>query len=333
MNPLFADWHHDIALDLGGEVLLAREKAADEVVVALTGPQALDLIAIAYQQPAPSGDVTWFRQAFKTADVTFRMRDNDHEMAVLAGACLLEVGIRDDDIAVLAASAGAIAARRGWIPLLGDLLGAADQRLLDIGTSRRQRTDRPTVTRQQVWGPKGIAPAEITTVLQEGGDLPHPTHAAVAAALGKLALAVNTAIGHTANQLATVVDWADTSACLAAEESDLFGWLLCGASDLLDMTWSAVDPRTAAIVAGRELAQRAVVLPAPPQSDAMLEQLLASTPFAETSVKATLPPAPALRELDFLLADLGTDTDSDLLELAQHSLRQAMLVRVWGELE
>lgn len=327
MNPLFADWHAEVGIDLPGEVLAARERAADEVVSALSPAQALDLVASAFQLPDAGTRTQWFRQAIKEQDVGFLLRGNDRQADLLAAACLREVldSNRDDDTAlpVLVGYACELAALRGWTSLLPDLPDQATHRLRELGTQRRRLTRPPTLDRVVLYT-KQQATA-ITTDLPEASAV---TGAQVAAALNKLIGYSQTALDKVTGQITAVSKWADHANDICAEEGNILGWLIAGTSTSRHVPWSTLPACTAAILAGRELAEQLMLLPAPAQADAFLAQLHNATPFTDDAHDSAPDPLPVAPQLEFLVTALP-DGDGDPVQQAQHSLRQALLCDAW----
>ena len=315
MNLLLADWYHDVSIDADAGTIAARGAALDELAPTLTPSQTMALVAVAHEQE-PTADDEWFRAAFKRHDASFRMRDNGREVALLAAVCLVDACAGDGDEAVLAASAAAVAARRGWSSAVRDLPVVANQRLVDLGTSRRQLAPAPVASKHVAWV-EGAQAATAETIM---------------AAIGQLGASVNTALDAAASQLGAVSAWAERSLDLLAEESDLMAWLLAGQCTTLGRPWAETDPATAAVLAGREIAGLLAVSPAPPQADALIDQVLASTRFAKRPSETELPPIDVPTGLAALVQDdpRGGREPADLGRL---SVRQAVLLDVWARLE
>lgn len=326
MNTLFADWHAEVSISLPGDVLSAREKAADAIVASITRSQVLDLATVAFQCADAAERTTWFRDAIKAEDNTFRMRGNDRETAVLAGACLWDILDGDGGCAVLAAYACALAGFRGWTSLIPDLTDYAEHRLLVLGTERRILVASPESTRPLFWT------KQLSAAI--AGDLPAETPttgAAVQAAFNKLGSGLQATLDKFAGELERFTAWAENAVDVCAEEGSQVGWLLSGASIELGRRWGELDKRTAAVLAARELAAQCSLLPAPPQADAFLDQLLDATAFAATAENVAVDRLQAPEPLGFLLESLPND-DSPARQ-ARHSLRQALLVRAWEDAE
>jgi hypothetical protein len=325
MNPLLADWHAEVAINLAGDVLAARDSAGDAVVEALTGAQLLDLIALAYAQPGTTERGQWFRAAIKEHDPTFLLRGNDRETAVLAGACLWQVLDNDGPLTVLAGYGCAIAAFRDWTSIVPDLSGHAEHRLRELATGERELTGPPEVTRAQPW----------TKALQTGLATAAPdeldvTGSVARALIDKIMGPLQSAFDKVQQQQVAVAQWADHAIDVCAEETAQVGWLLSGASRTVGQPWSTLDRASAAVLAGRELADTTIRLPAPPHADAFLDQMLAATPFTDKPAATTVAALPVAEELAFLIAPLPNTTDEPG-RLARHSLRQALLVQAWEQ--
>jgi hypothetical protein len=326
MNPLLADWYNEVSIALASDTAQARARAADQLLPSLTRTRVLTLVGLAHGHPDDQDQHDWFSEAFKVEDASFLLRGNDREVALLAGACLIELFNRGDDLAVFAASACAVAAGRGWSCLINDLAGAAEQRLHDLGTARRQVPPTPSVTNQVIW-PKSAAAKAITQMTEET-----VTAESIVAALTLLADNANAAFAATATQINQVGSWAEDAINLCTEEGNLISWLLSGYSETLGISWASIDASTAAIVAGRELVAESTLCPPAPQGDALLDQLLAATPFDESPAKMTIPLLDVPGPLEFLVDQLSPDSGTPTI-LARQSLRQATLLDAWDKLE
>ena len=289
MNSLLATWYNDVAIGVSIESLQARAKAIDAILNEVDGVQVLGLIALAHEQPV-SGIEEWFRNFFHAEDASFLMRGNEREVALLAGACLVDLCKRDDDLAVLAAVAAAVAAQHGWVSLVRELHALAEQRLADVGASRRQIESMPERVGKPFWTTS--LQAAIAKDFEGVGATPE----AVTQAIGRVAAAANSAIEAVANETDMVARWAQRSLDILGEESQLLAWLLAGHSKTLGVSWASLDKATAAAVAARELIDVIAVVPAPPQADALIDQLLASTPFSTSpATTAAMPPVRCAR--------------------------------------
>jgi len=89
MHQHFSEWHRAAGIEPDGESLPKRWAGIEEF-----SPDHKDILALAqcfYGQGKPSDEfLAKFRQSFQDADPTFQMRGNDVELAVLAGAELVD---------------------------------------------------------------------------------------------------------------------------------------------------------------------------------------------------------------------------------------------------
>jgi GTPase-associated system helical domain len=325
MNSLFADWHAEVSIGLTAEVLAARERAGDAVLASASKENVLDLIRVAYQQPGAAEEVEWFRTAIKAEDNTFRMRDNERETSLLAAAVLWDLIDRDSvPLKILAAYACVVAGYRDWHCLIPELASHADNALGQLGADVRTLRIPPAPTKHVFWT-KPLQ-AKIAEDLPADSSM---TGQQVQNALGKLAAAFQGSVDKQHDQLVELAQWSDSTIDIAAEEGSLVGWLLSGTSTILERPWSEIAKTQAAIVAGRELADQITLLPAPPQADSFLEQLLAATPFVAGGDAITIDAVKGPDPLQFLL--LPVPATDDAIRAAKHAFRQQLLIRAWQE--
>ena len=110
MQNDFGEWYRLAGIEPDGETLATRWAVIDAYM-----PTRDDVIALAqlfYRLGKPNEtSLSAFIGAFHKADPAFRMRDNDHELSVLAGAQLVETINRSDagfaDLAALSLVSGA----------------------------------------------------------------------------------------------------------------------------------------------------------------------------------------------------------------------------------
>jgi hypothetical protein len=328
VNPLFADWLRPVTLDFAGIDLPARIEAADALADQAAGQNVLDFVAIAYGAPAPAKGAAALRDRFKDAEPAFPMRDNDPEMQVLAAAVLEQICRAGEvDLRVFASYAITVAEHRGLTCPLPELPAAAADAIAELAVSRRQLRTKPEVKRL-------VLSKELKAALDAPASTGYAADEATKALFQTLASWTQSALGTAGTQTQAVADWADRNARLAGEDSRLLWWLLSGSSSTLGEPWSSLPSRVLAVLAGRELASAAVVVPAPPQSDALLLQLFAANPRPKKPVsEAKVGVLDTPEELAFLISDLESDDGRAAVDVARHSLDQTMLVRAWNELE
>lgn len=323
MNPLFATWHHEVSVNLVGVDLPAREAAADGLADEIDGTRVLDLVAVAYGQQAAEDADAWLRGPFQEAEPAFAMRGNDVEMRILASAVLEEVCRSGHaSMRAFAAYAIAVAEHRGLECLIAEVPEAASRALADLAVSRRQPAPRPTAKRAAVYG----------KALKDAIDEYPASYVAetVKGLFKEVAVAAQKGVDAACENAEAVAVWAEENLRLAAEDTSLLWWLLSGQSKTLREPWALLPTHVLAVVAGRELAEASVTVPAPPQSGALLQQLIAANPKPKKPADAAVPAIDTPLPLAFLVGDIPEDEDP--LLVARHSLDQAMLLRAWNDL-
>lgn len=323
MNPLFATWHREVSVNLVGVDLHAREAAADALAEGIDGTRVLDLVAVAYGQDVDEDADEWLRRPFQQAEPAFAMRGNDVEMRVLAAAILEEVSRAGHvSMRVFAGYAVAVAEHRGLDCPISEVSEAAGRSLADLAGSRRQRSPRPSAKR----------PAVYSKALKEAIEEYPATYVAetVKGLFKDVAVAAQKGADTAAENAEAVGEWAEENMRLAAEDTALLWWLLSGRSTTLGEQWASLPTHVLAVVAGRELAAAVVTVPAPPQSDALLQQLISANPQPKKPADVTVPHLDTPQPFAFLITDIPEDGDP--LTVARYSLDQSMLIRAWDDL-
>jgi hypothetical protein len=324
VNPLFADWHREVSVNLVGVDLPAREAAADGLADAITGTKVLNLVAVAYGQEVDEDADAWLREPFKEADPAFPMRGNDVEMGVLAAAVLEEVcRTGHSSMQVFAAYAVVVAEHKGLGCPIAELPETAARVLAELAVTRRTTAPRPVMKQPVVW----------TKALKESVDAypESPYSPAVLKELfQKVAQSAQNATVNLATHVDAVTSWSEQNVDLAAEDTALLWWLLSGRSTTLGEQWALLPTHVLAVVAGRELAAAAVTVPAPPQSDALLQQLINANPQPKKPADVAVPHLDTPQPFAFLIIDIPEDGDP--LSVARYSLDQSMLIRAWDNL-
>src|SRR6266568_2567883 len=95
MHNHFAEWYRVAGIEPDEEKLPKRWKAIEDFPAGRTA--IIALTRLFWKIGAPNQEVLAdFRAALQKADLTFRMRGNEQEIAVLAGAELVDVIERGD---------------------------------------------------------------------------------------------------------------------------------------------------------------------------------------------------------------------------------------------
>lgn len=243
MHSDFAEWYRMAGLTPNSDELPKRW-----IGVETYAPGKHEIAALTryfYRLGKPSTEfLTGFRGAFQKADAAFQMRDNDQELAVLAGAVLTHVmGTASHHLADLAALA---------------LLSASAQNL------------RPSPAVRDI-------PRIAVDYLKDRAVTRASAHAN-AAAIEPLVAAL-TKVGPPHDQLAQELLrlQQDSSLLLVvAEESNMLWWLLAEHSRDCNKRWPEFPFASVALMAGKELADLTRVLPGPLAATALLDRVIRS---------------------------------------------------------
>jgi hypothetical protein len=242
MHKDFAEWYRLAGIEPDGEILKKRWSVIDEFDPKRDG--VISLAKMFYRLGRPEeAFLSSFIEAFQQEDPAFKIRDNDHELSILAGAQLVDTISRADtklaDLAALSlVSAAASNARKA--PSVTDIPEIAARHLTKRSRKRFSSDDYS----------EGNSKAEFLEALTELGT----PYAEVAEELQRLR-----------QQLEVV-----------SEESNMLWWLFSETSRDENQRWNSFSVPAAAVIAGKELADLTVVLPGPIAAPAFLDRTIRS---------------------------------------------------------
>lgn len=263
MHKHFADWYRYVSLEPSHEQLSRRWAGIEEIAASATGSEIPNIALAFLRAPAEESSRDLMRQRFQKHDATFPMRDNDLELAVLAGASLVQVlDTRPGAIGNLAALCLACCDLRGLhrTACLPEIIDYSSDYLSDQSRRLRRRDSGRSV--------KVIANEPQLTQILTVCEAPPPTNAgaAISDALRQLTSTLNELITHTSGL--------EEDRAQFQEESDVLWWLMGECSrevykPFVDLAWPA-----AAVQLGKELADIVRVLPGPFSAQAFLYKAL-----------------------------------------------------------
>jgi len=248
MHKDFAEWYRSAGIQPpSGDDLLKRWTGIEAYQVERA--EVITLAAMFYELAAPTEDFLGnFRSVFQQADPLFRMRDNDRELLVLAGAELIDVVERGNrEIADFAALCLVCPAAQNLrpSPAVPDLPEIAARYLSKRSVTRTKSTVETDSD-------------ELSTALVGAGapfDKLGPAFRKVQLAVPKLQVEVS----------------------VIAEESNMLWWLFSEFSRDLNQPWKKIEAPVAAIVSGKELADLTRILPGPIAASAFLDKVIRSS--------------------------------------------------------
>jgi len=243
MHKDFGEWYRSAGIEPNGEILPKRWAAIEEYL-----PSRDDVVSLArlfYDLGKPKEDfIAGFRNSFQNTDPAFKMRDNDRELSVLAGAKLIDVTEHGNvDLADMTALAlvSAAAANLRPSPSVRDIPEIAARYLSDRATKRR------------------AAGAEVA------GTEP-----------SKVLFDALTELGTPYKELAEELQQVRRHLCIVAEESNMLWWLFSENSRDEKQAWAIFSLPAAALMAGKELADLTTVIPGPIAAAAFLARAIRS---------------------------------------------------------
>jgi len=242
MHKDFAEWYRLAGIEPDGDLLPKRWAAIENY-----GPEASDILSLTklfYKIDVPTDEfLESFRSAFQTEDPAFKMRDNDHELSVLAGAELVDVMARSNDLDDLAAltlvCAAASNLRPG--PCVRDIPEIAARHLTDRTAERWS-----TANEEQATGSN-----ESLFAALKAQPAPSP-------------------------DVAKFLRQQQRELALVREESNILWWLFSEHSRQVQQPWSSLPPAAIPLMAGKELADLTQVIPGPIAARAFLDKVIRS---------------------------------------------------------
>lgn len=240
MNSDFSEWYRMAGMEPNADCLPKRWAAIDEY-----SPKAGDVVSLAklfYKIGKPEESfLAAFQSEFQKADPTFKMRNNEQELSVLAGAKLVDVINRSKDLADLGALSlvcGAAANLR-VAPSVRVIPEIAASHLMK-GTTERSAVDSKTAETD--------INRELLMAL-DAGEAPLPA-------------------------LAKQLRKSDRELAIVREESNMLWWLFSEFSRDEKRRWTDFSVPAAAMMAGKELADLTRVIPGPASARAFLDRVI-----------------------------------------------------------
>jgi GTPase-associated system helical domain len=291
VHKYFADWYRVAAIEPHPETLEKRWSAIQRTVRDLDVPDALEVVRLFYGSPrCLPRFAERYRDAFKSRDVTFPMRDNEAELQVLAGATIVALldsrpGPVADVTALAMVSADCRGLRSG--ERLADMLGEARRYLWARSGALRLAKEVKTVVPpaldvasllepfQSALEAKQTRDPDFEGVLDQmpaPGARPRSSPAlelttkaiqSLAAAITEVATAAGEAVSEQARRLQ-----------LYREEVNVLWWLFAEHSRDTGHRMASLPLPAACLVAGKELADLIEVLPGPLAAAGLLDRML-----------------------------------------------------------
>ncbi len=285
MHKSFADWYRITSIDFREELLKKRWVGIEKFVKSSGLQMALEVVRLFHTKPFKDNDfIDKYREAFKKADSTFPMRDNDLELQVLAGASIVHHLDTSHKYATEVALATVCAnyTRVASHVVFPEIINIARNYLSEQSINLRSRYKLSRVKISKINNMDKLM-KDLTKACQ-ANTLPN-TAPPLKESFMKLNTAIKELVDSTNKTLIEVNEYLK----LQQEESNILWWLFGGYSNDLECRMADLKVATVCLVAGKELADLTVLVPGPVAVDAFLDKMI------RTSIKV-LPESIALKD-------------------------------------
>ena len=269
MHRFLADWYRVSRIDPIGDDLVKRSTSIETIVGAVDTNKAVDLARLFLRSKSVSAEFKeQFALDFQSDDPTFRMRDNELELCLLAGAVIAQyVETKRTDVGdsmALALISGACPALRPSV-LLPDVVTIAKNYLFQEAQRVRAYRHSPEI--------KGLSLEweQLLTKVKETAA--NKDLSATVEALGTPLLA---GVGAVTKSAKEAIEHLDTLVATLSEQTNVLWWLFAGTSSELVRPYSDIPPPVACLIAGKELADLTEVMPGPIAATAVLDKILSN---------------------------------------------------------
>jgi hypothetical protein len=241
MHKDFGEWYRLAGIEPDREILPKRWAAIEEYDPDRAG--VVSLARLFYRLGKPNSEfLAAFLGSFQKTDLAFKMRDNDHELSVLAGAKLVDVIEQSEaDLADLAALS---------------LVCASGGNLRPCPSVR----DIPEIAARYL-SERAIKRASLSEESADTGT-------------NKERLAALTASETPQKELAREIQRLQRQLSIVAEESNMLWWLFSEHSRDEQQRWTKFNVPAVALMAGKELADLTTIIPGPIAAAAFLDKVI-----------------------------------------------------------
>jgi len=274
MNEHFPDWYREANLNPTQELLKQRVKGINKVVSTTKTDQVLELVRLLFSLPLLGESFhKTFCHAFRSADPTFPLRNNERELSVLAGAAIAEIIQKSNETANVAALATICASFLPYRsePPIEDILSTAEE-YLSVKSAEIRRDIGLPFSKVQDLKVKDVL-NKLKTNFDANNDLPPAQLTGpLIDALFQITDAVERVIKsahETTNSMSKTLE-------LFSEETNILWWVFSEFSHELDKRMVDVDFSAACLIAGKELADLVQRVPGPVAANAFLDKMILS---------------------------------------------------------
>jgi hypothetical protein len=266
MDEKFGEWYRKVNLEPDDNLLKRRWKGISSFSKDITKSRILDLARIFYKRtPINAEFEKEFRSGFFKADTAFKMRDNEPELAILAGATLASIFKGKDnaigDVAALATVCPCVQGKTTSAPV-PDILDEAREYLVQRSTTLRKRDELQ-------W--KCISVPQLDDSMAAISDACKKN---IASGLEEPFSILLKKLREALENVTQGINQVQHNHLLYREESDMLWWMQGRYSRDLQIPIDQINLPVASLVAGKELADLVRVIPGPFSVKAILYQML-----------------------------------------------------------
>lgn len=273
MNPHFSTWYREVNPEPESELLERRWQGIEQLVDKADRPACFELAKLAFRMSDIDAEYQkQFSSTFQEIDKAFRSVNNDVEFAILAASTLVQLleaeSVLGANAAIGLSCLSFCGIRKNEVfPWVTEY---AEASLKHQSAKLRDSRDNelPKIPSFKPFGKLDLGEKHAEN------DWP--------GALEDVMANINTTVQNlnkASRALASALIRFRETQSLHEEESDILWWLFSGQSHSLETAFCNVEQRTAAIVAGSELAQLTKVSPGPLQLAAFVEAMIAKSPI------------------------------------------------------
>ncbi len=274
MHRHFSDWYREADINPEPETLKHRFQGIETIVGSIDAKEVLELVRLLFSLPLR--DKTFnekFTEAFRSADATFPMRNNQKELSVLAGATIAkmldEVNKWDNLAALTTLCASFLPYRSG--PPLNDIIFEAREYLLSSSARLRTNLEFSSIELPS------LKIKNLKNTLNQHLESCDPNNLQQKTLIEPLVnYIIQTAA--TVSEFMKSTSIAADSNCksfnLLSEELNILWWVFGEFSKDLEQRMSDVPFPAACLVAGKELADLVITLPGPLAPKAFLSKMI-----------------------------------------------------------
>ena len=239
MHSDFYDWLRTLTPD-GDIANLASVQwweAVEKFAELATAPDIVGLAFSAYERPVPSFDKR-FRNHLREHDESSPLRGLHRQIAVLAGASLIQIGgarrtYLSEDLRLCAFHAG-------WTPAIEDLVLTSE----DIRAYSSQQRELPNWPQIKA----SLTLTETKKLVPEDGAA--VTNDALRKVLDSFSKSITGSVDRSVSAVLRAAKGRETP---ALEQAEVLAWLLGGRSILMDMPWKKLSASLASVCAAIDL--------------------------------------------------------------------------------